>query len=208
MKERPILFSGPMVRALLNGSKTQTRRIVKNAPAFAGDEANSAAGHAGEYFEKLACPYGVPSDRLWVKETHRFFDQVWAADAMESAVQYRADNEVRGCVDRKVIAKPTPANGDWKPSIFCTRQASRIDLEITDVRVERLNDISKADAITEGIETGEYGFKLYGELEKINQWTKADPVWSYQTLWESINGAGSWALSPWVWVISFRRINA
>ncbi len=195
MNEKPILFSGPMVRALLAGTKTQTRRVMKPQPQRASTgtwfwSPNKNVHHVGDdgMFQIVvsctSCPYGMSGDRLWVRETHLNhalpgYPPVWF---------YRAD-DARKPEDRK-----------WRPSIFCTRSASRITLEITAVRVERLKDISEDDAKAEGgpavlgfsDEQGQHGWGTY------RQW--------YKWLWESINGKGSWDLNPWVWVIKFRRI--
>lgn len=186
MKERPILFSGPMVRALLAGTKTQTRRVCKPArdqalsyvvaipdTAMWGDEEGLATS--------FACPYGRPGDRLWVRETWRVFGgREYEYQQLASAVQYRAD-EVG--FEQK----------DWRPSIFMPRWASRITLEVTGARVERLNDISEADAVAEGI-------------PPFPTSPSNIPRMHYATLWNSINGAGSWDANPWVWAISFKRV--
>ena len=163
MTERPILFSAPMVRAILDGNKTQTRRVVKLKPDYM------------ETFLRLpnkvaCCPYGQPGGRLWVRET--FED---CESALHSCVLYRADGGTPGT--------------KWTPSIHMPRWASRITLEITGVRVERLQDISEEDAISEGTP-----FPCGG-------W-----VGGYQKLWESIHGPGSWDLNPWVWVVEFKRV--
>jgi hypothetical protein len=201
MTERPILFSAPMVRALLEGRKTQTRRIVKPQPSR--DLYHLECLPSGEWRDEEislgVCPYGRPGDRLWVKETHRLFDKVWTPDAMDTAVQYRADMRARILSGRYVGADE--ASGNWRPSIFMRRWMSRITLEITAVRVERLNDISEADAIAEGVDSTT-PFKW-----RPDEWQNKTPnVARYAGLWESINGAGSWAANPWVWAIEFRRI--
>ncbi len=172
MRERPILFSAPMVRAILGGRKTQTRRVVKDRYID--------AVFLVHFFKYLRgnCPYGQPGDRLWVRES--FCD---ARSAGAGCVLYRASGD-RAC--------------RWKPSIHMPRSASRILLEITAVRVERLNDISEADAKAEGLMRVSDGFRGADGLP----WY-ANPVASYRSLWESINGAGSWAANPWVWVIEF-----
>lgn len=198
-RERPILFSGPMVRAILEGRKTQTRRVVKHIPALgAPEEWCHRAGSvefshiAGPY--QHFCPYGHSGDRLWVKETY-----CEASSHMEFGRKiYRADIGE--------TAKP-PLWMKWKPSIFCTRIASRITLEITGVRVERLKDCSEADAIAEGIDHREFGDGSGTMLYRVadNAWEN-DPVAAYRTLWESINGPGSWAQNPWVWVVEFKRV--
>lgn len=212
MKERPILFSAPMVRALLDGSKTQTRRVLK------GDFMHQPKGSmdAKWYFRgpKMACwdsyeteaeliarhsPYGRPGDRIWVRETHYIVDEgsQYFYRATGGYSQHKEIDEAHGNA-------PLVWAGPWKPSIFMPRRASRMTLEITSVRVERLQDISEADAIAEGIERTAHGFwRLYGKPEVNGSYS---PVASYRSLWESINGPGSWALNPWVWVIEFKRI--
>lgn len=139
MKERPILFSGPMVHALLDCTKTQTRRVVKHIPMLGEPISWCSAARAenpgwvhivGDY--RKFCPYGTPGDRLWVKETF----SANGAFGDNGRVSYRAD----------IADGKEPHGLHWKPSIFCTRKASRITLDVTAVRVERLNDISEADA--------------------------------------------------------------
>jgi hypothetical protein len=183
MKERPILFSGPMVRAILAGTKTQTRRVMKPVPCLTrGMQTHefSVGGH------DYRCPYGVPGSRLWVRET-------FAMNEVKGGppVIYRADY---GQAQSVFIDRPHSAEWDvvvtrWKPSIFMPRSASRILLEITEVRVERLQAISDDDAWAEGCEPNDN-----------------NPVDWYHALWEQINGAGSWDANPWVWVVSFKRL--
>lgn len=198
MKERPILFSGPMVRAILDGRKTQTRRIIKN-PDFYG----CPTGDCPHWNQKecdaamaKACPYGQPGDRLWVKET-------FVATTDGRNYVYRADARDRAGYRWHSI---TPGDKDvrWKPSIFCTRKASRITLEITAVRVERLNDISEADAIREGIKPVSFGITDHGYEWAPDEDGTTTARESFTCLWESINGAGSWDKNPWVWVIEFK----
>jgi len=194
MKERPILFNAPMVRALLSGSKTQTRRRFKLPPgldwyfsgALRGEETGDVHDPAGKGWwniDELRCPYGQPGDQLWVKETWRED----SPDDPEGAI-YRADQE-----------HLMPQGGRWKPSIFMPRWASRVTLEITGVRVERLQDISETDALAEGIHR-------YDVLEEAGPHDPHFNRGTYQRLWESINGGGSWASNPWVWVITFKGI--
>jgi len=211
MKERPILFSAPMVRALLDGTKTQTRRVVKPRPDWAMGKRCMLQPHelAGEVNqgEYSNCPYGQPGDRLWVRET-------WCGeiDGHTSQLIYNEDGNTYKCLYRAdghhVVLDDgdgfTKTNKDgseaspWKPSIHMPRWASRITLEITGVRVERLQDISIADAMTEGVvETND---TLRG-LEPCMEWRYA-----YEDLWKSINGPGSWDLNPWVWVIEFKKV--
>ena len=194
IKERPILFSAPMVRAILDGRKTVTRRPVKGAglkwledftPEYVADPANSL------------CPYGKPGDRLWVRETCFINDYRQAGVPVEE----RAD------VDLVYRADPLPDwEGEeslitWRPSIHMPRWASRILLEITDVRVERLQDISRADIRAEGLQCPP---ELGGDDVSPNyrDWYPA----AWRQLWESINGADSWNANPWVWVVEFKRV--
>lgn len=181
VKSHPILFSAPMIRAIIDGTKTQTRRIVK--PMHYPDQLFGEAGKpwwniGGLNGAENICPYGKPGDRLWVKET---FCYVSEGGTLTPA--YRADGWTECPAD----------NGKWKPSIFCTRAASRITIEITDVRMERLQDITEEDAIAEGTPDN---------LEAEQGMEMRD---SYAALWNRINGHGSWDLNPWVWVISFTK---
>lgn len=205
MKERPILFSTEMVRAILDGRKTQTRRIMKCQPERIPEK--SEMGQPGFWIpfnaaqtmvrnEEMAwaCPYGGKGDHLWVRETFCFkYDWNTDAPAKPEAFYYRADDEPHDTTHIK-----------WVPSIHMPRRASRITLEITNVKVERLNDISEDDAIEEGIyswhDSGEELYKHYGKGHGV-----ISPKKSFETLWESINGSGSWEKNPWVWVIEFRR---
>lgn len=189
MKERPILFSGPMVRAILDSSKTQTRRVVKPrkdlsvgcmlAPHELAGEAN-----CGDYSNS---PYGQPGDRLWVRET--FMQETQFEPC---AVRYRA-------TDEPFVLGPPIGNiaKDWRPSIHMPRWASRITLELTGVRVERLQDISEADATAEGVDYDPEDCPFAGVRTAVH---------AYRNLWDKINGAGSWDANPWVWVIEFRRL--
>ena len=174
MKERPILFSAPMVRAIIEEQKIMTRRVIKFYPIdYMGKDKH------GHYFKLINynidmtkyfdCPYGKIGDRLWVRET---FNSDWC-----DHVIYRADGG--SAIDAGYAEEPK-----WKPSIFMPRKASRINLEITNVRVERLNDISDEDAIAEGVESKD----------------------SFIKLWEFINGVGSWEANPFVWVIEFKKL--
>lgn len=197
MKERPILFNAPMVRALLDGSKTQTRRVVKPQPdAWTGgttlvkftldDEKLGRLGVA------IPCPYGQPGDRLWVRETHC---DLWGCfvEPRQEPVIYRADGEA----DINVI-------GRWTPGIHMRRAASRITLEIADVRVERLQDISEEDAMAEGARECD---PVSGrEVLLAGKSQRGSFVLHYRDIWESINGPGSWGANPWVWVVEFKRI--
>lgn len=245
MKERPILFSGEMVRAILDGRKTQTRRIVKPQPRgdFNGphEYEQTRIGRRGDEYPGptvfgihdqdgewgIVCPYGHPGDRIWVRET-------WQQSVATRDKQ------------RKTIEAPTPGIGllhyratydsdeppCWRPSIHMPRWASRITLEITGVRCERLNEISEADALAEGCEESwtEQWWQGYREFDGglMHQQATGDvpPAWmiepkpintdhlrrsakdGFRLLWESINGAGWWNANPWVWALAFKRIAA
>ena len=202
MKERPILFSAPMVRALLAGTKTQTRRVVKLKPWHQIEERDDGAPWPWMYDGErdadhwLPCPYGQPGDRLWVREGFSGPRCMEAQDGCaatppskwgeSSRIWYWADGD-------------PPTYGDWtrprpRPSIHMPRWASRITLEVTGVRVERLQDISEADAVAEGVKNSLHlpGGRFATE--------------NFAHLWWSINGDGSWEANPWVWVVEFKRI--
>lgn len=181
MKQRPILFSTEMVRAVLEGQKTQTRRIIKKQPHGAGEWVRQLASwlfpNVNPYI-KLKCPYGQPGDRLWVRETF-LIERSQHKDYYEYKANYSDTFAGDVC---------------WKPSIFMPREAARILLEVTDVRVEKLQDISEEDAIAEGSNFYGSGYGLLTAKE------------IYETIWESINGKGSWDKNPWVWVITFKSL--
>jgi hypothetical protein len=192
MTSRPILMSAPMVRAILAGNKTQTRRVVKYAAPDLIDEdgwplRDMSADGAGEV--RSACPYGQPGDRLWVRET-------WGEFRREPGRPiYRAD-------DPLALGSSNP----WKPSIHMPRCYSRITLEITGVRVERLQDISEADAKAEGAPCVD---EVSGHEVLFPQHSKAGTYrLGYRALWEQINGPGSWDANPWVWVVCFKRVDS
>lgn len=183
MRERPIIFSAPMVRALIAGTKTVTRRIVKPSVAAIANE-----GIVGDRL----CPYGVKGDRLWVRETHAFGPTVddpddWRDNPDDWAVFYRADGDERPWKtsyeeEAEEIAPP------WRPSIFMPRWASRITLEVVSVRVERLHSIDDADALREGV----HGGSLTSDAE------------AFAHLWDEINGdRAPWSSNPWVWRVEF-----
>lgn len=237
MIERPILFSAPMVRAILDGRKTVTRRLIKPQPTWGshgenGDSLLFCASWKGrllgvdgarDWF-MTQCPYGQPGDRLWVKETHRpsiaHSHGMDACDCADVNVEYQADGEVRFFRDGDIGADwfmPLAAQrGGFVPSIHMPRWASRITLEVTGVRVERLQAISEDEAIAEGLHRIEIG-SGYPDTYSATAATWAqvmeqevdaydDPRQAYRDLWEQINGAGSWDANPWVWVVEFRRI--
>lgn len=188
MKERPILFSAPMVRALLAGTKTQTRHIVKARYRGTPDthdirfDANDGLWYCERGQWMQSCPYGVPGDRLWVRET-------WACPG---AVP-RSDDPVRPGMRIEYRASEARAHG-WRPAIHMPRWACRLVLEVTGVRVERLQDITEADARAEGA-------PLVAQFNAYD----GKHITGFARMWASINGEGSWETNPWVWVIEFRR---
>ena len=194
MRERPILFSGPMVRAILDGRKTMTRRVVKPVPSdvwghgVVTDTRSTKFGKfcvhmRGEFCGDVHvdCPYGAPGDRLWVRETFAPMEPIMSPPEMQGGVLYRASWSYEN-------TEPI-----WKPSIFMPRRASRITLEIAGVRVERLREISLGDAMGEGCP-----FPNMADGDDPRQW--------FADLWKSINGADTWDANPWVWVVMFRRV--
>ena len=240
MKERPILFSGAMVRAILDGSKTQTRRVIKPQPAWevAGNPEILPLPTSGEFGMFInvilrscfrsngarytaidgkydgwcttpiwKCPYGVAGDRLWVRETHSIsgIEKGWkvtysADDRMiEYPMSYTAWHDV---ADRLANYK----EGSVRPSIYMLRCFSRITLEITNVRVERLQEISESDAIAEGLEKGLFA----DQYRAVGYALDRDPIPAFTALWDSINGKPrkdgvdiSWNANPLVWVVEF-----
>lgn len=209
MKQRPILFKSEMVQAILAGRKTQTRRALKMQPSWV--ESNNPLVSSGWQYKgkkglpKLSswptkedfatallecekCPYGKIGDQLWVREawsTHAEFDGVMPSSLETRSIHYWADGECQ--------------TGKKRPSIHMPRWASRILLEITDIRVERLQDISEEDAQAEGCDNSKSESAIeVGWYEK--------PRRAFERLWESINGVGSWEANPWVWVVEFKVV--
>jgi hypothetical protein len=249
MKEHPILMSAPMSRALLEGRKTQTRRICKPAAllSFVVDLGDGTFGdEEGEV--RFACPYGRPGDRLWVRETWaellavspasdqpipitdgerliepptsyidpRSGNTRWNYDGR--LIAYRANSKIEFCdgdgfmgdfADRRDMPR-------WRPSIHMPRWASRITLEVTEVRVQRLQDITERDAHDEGVDRPPRPFPIWGmgggtaaEAKAQDQWIREFDNWHrvhFEWLWASIHGAENWLLNPWVWAITFKRV--
>ncbi len=207
-----------LVRALLNGSKTQTRRAVKTQPCILGEEfagPRKSDGFSRAYLmhrafdrESMAsvCPYGQTGDRLWVKETtlkvedHGYLGPVYA----ESDEGHAALDGGLGPEDDYADVEAHEIKK--RPSIFMPRSMSRITLEVTGVRVERLQDISEADAISEGCAKNHNGYYWGGPHPESGLKQLATAVGAYRDLWESINGPGSWDANPWVWAIEFKRV--
>lgn len=203
MKERPILFNAAMVRAIQSGEKTQTRRVMKVQPPSAEYKLSTCIDTTGNNKDKgrqhwitmqgqysvvdssqpyFSCPFGYADDRLWVRET---FSAMGDKTRHAVPIFYRAD-------------RPND-NGGWTPSIHMPRWASRITLQITNVRVERLNEISQRDAMAEGAPPSH---PIIDKVSREFGYQDFSRSW-YAQLWEQINGAGSWAANPWVWVIEF-----
>jgi hypothetical protein len=217
VKERPILFNGQMVRAIRDGRKTQTRRLVKPQPrgiwesgvAHRGNmDIRSDAFHVQASVQSerrvLYCPYGKPGDRLWVRETwycDRLDDPHSSLQEKQDELYYRADVPSGRFEDAGYWSE---TGSYWRPSIHMPRWASRINLEITGVRIDRLKELSDQDAISEGIEQHPTGAWLpCREVGKVNLY----PVPAFRDLWDSIASVGAdWAANPWVWVIEFKEI--
>ncbi|CNL30274.1 phage-like protein [Yersinia enterocolitica] len=204
MNEKPILFNAEMVNAILSGRKTQTRRIMKVQPqvterrlrelgawqdGFNLSQQVNAAFQAG--FIDVSCPLGKPGDQLWVRET-------WNKHG--GLLTYRADHDWI-----EEMRKATVCPAKWVPSIHMPRWASRINLLITGVRVERLQDISQEDAQAEGMELT--GWRpTYSDPDSGGEYET--PYDNFAELWISIYGEESWQANPWVWVINFERMEA
>jgi hypothetical protein len=221
MTDRPIIFSAEMVLEILKGCKTQTRRkapirelnilqhpgdMITWSVSFLKAVKGVLSNHSGGKFSDLQArsiiasqfnPYGKPGDLLWVRET---WGAVWPADEpvplRQCEIEYRADLPP-GCTDRPGEWPADEGNGPevpkWRPSIHMPRWASRITLRITDIRVERLQDISCADAEAEGA----------GHEEGL---TGGQAREAFSHLWNKINGPGAWEANPWVWVVAFERV--
>ena len=183
MNTKPILFSTEMVQAILEGRKTQTRRIVKIKGTIPNNETKPLSTHSCKSvyhfwgIDEVACPYGSPGDILWVREC---FNNC-IINSEESFI-YKADWETS---DVKL---------KWKPSIHMPKEACRLFLKITNVRVERLKDITEMDAIFEGCMQYDKNTNLMTAL------------YAFELLWKKINGENSWNSNPWVWVIEFEKV--
>ena len=214
IKERAILFSAPMVRAILEGRKTVTRRAVRTGFNPKDLEGTLSANECRKLYRELPqhfgasyfCPYGKPGDRMWVRETF--------IDLRGTVVEHRPDPD--GPLQRYAYAadcRPGSHSDEarkdfglkYKPSIHMPRAACRILLEITDVRVERLQDITEEQAKAEGV-------RLYSDHAELGDWWhvegvetySADPRKSFELLWSSVGG--DWDANPWVWVVEFKRV--
>lgn len=229
MKERPILFSGPMVRAILEGRKTQTRRVVKPQPEMVEDRTTKPWEGCPATLLRLLeatgrdCPYGQPGDRLWVREA--FMYSCAGAEnerGYDDCIEYRAD------FGKKIVFPGMPHADDidckWRPSIHMPRWASRITLEVTGARVERLQQISETDAQAEGARWKEFG--RCGSGFHLAGWSMDDPFpeshayclntapLAFANYINRLHGGDNWNLkpsnlwaeNPWVWVVEFRKI--
>jgi hypothetical protein len=203
MTDRPILFSAEMVRAILGGRKTQTRRVMKPQPKPTPADFPGPAGHwwpSQKHKSMLgveremqkwkglagsACPYGDTGDQLWVREAHAI------SANPDLGPWYRLDHEEARSSGPRVDVK-------WRPSIHMPRWASRITLRITDIRVERLQDITEDDARAEGCDPARWIDETDVGMEGYRE--------GFARLWNKINGPGAWNTNPWVWVVAFKRV--
>lgn len=237
MKDRGMIFNGEMVRAILDGRKTQTRRPLKwKQTRFTeiGEREDGSNWPWSEDTEKVCdhwhpCPFGAVGDRIWVRETWALLgnedgccvdwnDNLCKGDEKTAARIYRASCEQRPgdyglwSIPDNAYWKPHTENekfeGAWRPSIHMPRWASRITLEITDVRVERLNGISETDAEAEGINMEALfdSQDCYDCIADHNMTGRPTAKGAFKYLWESIYGEENWQANPWVWVIEFKRI--
>jgi hypothetical protein len=197
VKERPILFSAPMVRAILEGRKTVTRRAVKFPFIDRAVGCELSGNEIGLEEIRNNCPYGVPGQRLWVRETFGLQVRHYGGGTGQHIV-YRATNpDAIYCKSAEGQEYPVK----WKPSIHMPRHSSRILLEVTDVRVERLQDITYEQAAAEGVHRG-----------PLREWCASDeggacykyPIPAFRDLWQSVGG--NWDANPWVWVVEFKRV--
>jgi hypothetical protein len=230
MTEHPILFSGEMVRAILDGRKTQTRRVAKFIPLESGLNLQASSLGAGDYFtgapetgkvlrsmggscwqdrtKPLRCPYGQPGDRLWVRETwipvwHGSYEPMDGKPTEYCLIEYAAS------AHSGYHTAWDHYEGYWRPSIHMPRWASRVTLEVTGIRVERIQEISEADSLLEGVKalTGDFaGCFVVADVPGAMSGTTAKEC--FQRRWDLLNakrGFG-WDANPWVWVIEFKRI--
>lgn len=202
MKERAINFKAPMVRATLEDRKTQDRREIKQQPGNVegvyhrpdGQFIWTVCGGVG-VGEPFACPYGKPGDRLWVREIWSHTGTgVWSPRDIH--LRHHSDGEFIYQADEE-----QPRKGCWFPSTYMPRWASRITLEITDVRMERLQDISEEDAQAEGFHGPNTGTDWLG----INQVGRR-PSECFEILWEEMHGRAAWDANPWIWAVTFKRV--
>ncbi|HAW1718114.1 TPA: hypothetical protein ACIY0Z_004078 [Escherichia coli] len=200
MKERGVVFNDDMVRAILEGRKTQTRRPVKNVRADnclvirkPTKKRNGVYTHVMDALEHGLCPFGNVGDRIWVRET---FNAFWLDNDVIQEIKDGVSLASELCDYKADYSDSSkPAEG-WTPSIHMPRWASRILLEITDVRVERLHDMSEADAKAEGASPVTYKITPPEAVYRVG----------FGDIWRGIYGQENWLSNPWVWVIEFKRI--
>ncbi|RKH01477.1 hypothetical protein D7X74_37800 [Corallococcus sp. CA047B] len=217
VRERPILFSAPMVRALLGGRKTVTRRLVKPQRGWKlgwydkqGVIVPVNADRHGDPGDDITCPYGQPGERLWVREAFH----ITSANEAVYRADYPGNATARGMEN-------IPAEQDvrWRPSIHMPRWASRLTLEVVSTSVERLHDITEGDAQAEGAVFRDFGRGNYGRqrpgwamsVEQLDRGTEhcLDTArFAFGNLWNAINGENSWLSNPWVWRVEFRVLPA
>lgn len=203
MKERSIIFTGESVRAILEGRKTQTRRVVKNTlngyfqPMTDGTWEWSPDGGFDHDIAKVVCPFGIPGDRLWVRETWKPINH--KQRAIETYIRFAADDGLLSVKHSLTMEVPTR----WRSPIFMPRWASRITLEITAVRVQRVQDISEEDAIAEGISLTGENAEWRGTRISVGS-----HVGRYAILWDSINAKRGypWVSNPWTWALTFKLV--
>jgi len=210
MSTLAIVFSAPMVRAILSGSKSQTRRVVKPQPPDGGLEwVTRRVAPDGGPSDVISCPYGQPGDRLWVRETWYCDDyRVQRGPYLKPDDMDVGKSQGDGMLVYRASSGDRPYEAEqpvWRPAIHMPRWASRISLEITSVRVERLQDITNADAKAEGCHHDDPCDHTRRSCAEIGC-PGPDYRIGYRNLWEQINGPGSWDANPCVWVVSFRRI--
>jgi len=243
MRELPILFSGPMVREILAGRKTMTRRVVKwpewlpdhDTGAYWLNRHPCAALHNdGRAVKRMCCPYGVPGDLLWVRETwgtvrmHELGQHVFRDGPIpdHDKIVYRAGRRGYKSSDAPPGAPfsewpvswsddPVPDGGRWKPSIHMPRWASRLTLHVTDVRVERVQDITEEDVVAEGVDPPRcpacgYSYsdaRLHADHSLCGRPSPGSAIPKFQYLWDTLNAkrGHGWDVNPWVWVVSFER---
>ncbi|EMO78565.1 hypothetical protein LEP1GSC126_0072 [Leptospira kirschneri str. 200801774] len=212
IKERPIIFSGNMVRAILDGHKTQTRRIVKTPTQYGIESCDWTGTGFGQKdsngtcsCEPVKCPYGFVGDQLWVRETFVIlsdYDVDLDQFSETSYCKYRADGEIFDWYDEDGALSE---RSHWRPSIHMPREASRITLGIKNIRVERLQDISEEDSKAEGIEidSEECDHVRYScsDIGCLGQTYKS----GFAKLWIKLHGHNAWSINPWVWVIEFEK---
>jgi len=214
MKFIPILFSTPMVQAIIEGRKTMTRRVIKPQPilgenrVWQGKGKSCSFGFTTESATEMyklngSCPYGQIGDVLWVRET--FLKHPIPNEGYKFKANYSIEQLNTSIFKNKILK--------WKPSLFMPKAACRIFLKITEIRVERLQDITNEDSLKEGIEIGETVKSPLSDnnLQTYKNYLSDEFKWyapklSFNTLWQSINGKDSWEANPWVWVICFERI--